>query len=235
MVNVLMPMAGDGTRMGKFNELPKPIIQINGHPMFMYALSAFPLGVKTTMVVRSEHQQKYNISEIILDSISDAKIIFQNGKLPGAAMSAMLAKDHLNVDMPLAICDCDVFVRFNYNDIINHFIDGKDVIIVTSTQDSPAYSYVKRNETGKVIGVHEKQVVSNEAVSGITFWKSGKDFFKYIEMSIASGDRVNDEFYISPSINFAILDGKIVDTVKSSEFFHIGDEKSLDKFLDGVV
>ena len=40
------------------------------------------------------------------------------------------------------------------------------------------------------------------------FWKCGKDFVSSVKEMIAAGEKYNNEFYIAPTYNYLIKDGK---------------------------
>jgi len=231
MFNILMPMAGDGTRTRSLGELPKPMIKIFDKPIFEYAASVFNKNNHFTFIARQDHDEKYKIFDYIKEFYPNSTIIKQKEKLDGAALSCLLSKSFLYNDTPLITCDSDIFIRFDVKEVEKMLANNVDIIIITSKQGSPTYSYIKKSKD-LVVSVFEKQVISNDAISGVIIWKTGKMFFDYLEDMIKNKIKVNNEFYISPSINKAISDGKIVKNIECQVFYHLGTAEDINQFKD---
>ena len=71
----------------------------------------------------------------------------------------------------------------------------------------PKWSYVEIDENNNVIRVSEKNPISDIATVGIYFFKSGQLYIRSAIDMIASGDKVNNEFYTCPVYNYAIAKG----------------------------
>lgn len=69
-INLIMPMAGGGTRFKKEGiDIPKPLIELNGKPFFFWATQSIIKFVKIDeliFVVLKEHVKKYKIDREIL-------------------------------------------------------------------------------------------------------------------------------------------------------------------------
>jgi hypothetical protein len=88
---------------------------------------------------------------------------------------------------------------------------------------------------GKVAQVVEKQVVSNEATVGIYNFRRGRDYVRAADVMVAKNLRVNNEFYVAPTYNQLIDEGKkvvIADTGREYDgMFGLGTPGDLDFFL----
>ena len=67
-MKVILPMAGNGQRF--FDDgytLPKPLIDVNGKPMFKRVIDNLHLGdnVQPWFIVRQDHVNEYSIDKII--------------------------------------------------------------------------------------------------------------------------------------------------------------------------
>jgi choline kinase len=63
VINVLMPMAGLGSRFRAAGiDIPKPLITVDGKPMFARALDSFAgREISLTVVVRQEDEDAYGL------------------------------------------------------------------------------------------------------------------------------------------------------------------------------
>ena len=78
----------------------------------------------------------------------------------------------------------------------------------------------------------EKKPISDCATVGVYYWKKGSDYVKYAEQMIDKNIRTNNEFYVCPVFNEAILDKKkiIIDPVE--EMHGLGTPDDLNNFLN---
>ena len=93
------------------------------------------------------------------------------------------------------------------------------------------------DENGIVMRVAEKNPISNHATVGIYYWKTGGDYVRYTEKMIEKNIRVNNEFYVCPVFNEAILDGKsiITSNIPSENMWGLGVPEDLDLFVRNYI
>ena len=95
----------------------------------------------------------------------------------------------------------------------------------------PKWSFAKLNNEGFVCKVAEKDPISDNATTGIYYWKKGSDFVKYAEQMIEKDIRINNEFYTCPVFNEAIEDNKKIKIFPVQKMWGIGIPEDLDYFL----
>lgn len=231
MINILMPMAGQGSRLKNYFDMPKPLVKLNDRHMFLLPLEPIEKSNNFIFVVLDSHKQ-YGIEKIIKHEIPKAHIVYQKEIVKGAVESALLAEQLID-DHPLLIVDCDIFADIDFSGFVAEVLEnGYDGGVVTHTNNASNYSYVSLKNS-KVIEVAEKRVISNNAISGMYFWKSGKDFIKYAKKMINANADIETEFYISMVINEAIKDQKIFLGYNISRFYHMGTIDGINSFLNG--
>ena len=77
----------------------------------------------------------------------------------------------------------------------------------------------------------EKNVISNNALTGIHYWKHGKYFVDSATKLIESNNTTNNEFYVSATYNYLVDKLKIgTYKVSTSEFHPIGTPYDLEKY-----
>jgi dTDP-glucose pyrophosphorylase len=150
----------------------------------------------------------------------------------GAACTTLLAKEFINSDAPLVIANSDQYIDWNSNECLYAFsAGGIDAGIITFHSNHPKWSYARLDDNGFVAEVAEKKPISDHATVGIYFWKRGKDYVKYAEQMIAKNIRVNNEFYVAPVFNEAILDGAKIRIKDAVKMWGIGTPEDLNYFL----
>jgi dTDP-glucose pyrophosphorylase len=144
-----------------------------------------------------------------------------------------LAKDIIDNNNPLLIVNSDQYIEWNSNECMYAFIaNGVDGGIVTFEATHPKWSYVKLDNNGFVQEVAEKKVISNQATAGVYFWRKGSDYVQYASQMIDQNIRVNNEFYVAPVYNQAILDGKKIRVKNIDRMWGLGTPEDLNSFLE---
>ncbi len=65
-MNVLIPMAGAGSRFQKAGyTFPKPLIEVNGKPMIQLVVENLNIDARHIFVVQKEHYDKYNLKHLL--------------------------------------------------------------------------------------------------------------------------------------------------------------------------
>lgn len=230
--NVVIPMAGLGSRFSNAGyDLPKPLIDVNGIPMIEKVVNNLGIDAKFIFIVQREHE-KFEITKKLRSITSNCEIVYVDKVTEGAACTTLLAKEHIDNDRHLLIVNSDQFVEWNSGRFYYQVIDQNvDASIVTFKSTHPKWSFVKLNESNHVIEVAEKNPISDIATVGIYFWNRGRDYVKYAKQMITKNIRVNNEFYVCPVFNEAILDNKKITTYNVEKMWGLGTPEDLINYL----
>tara|TARA_R100000008_G_scaffold17073_1_gene8465 strand:+ start:5426 stop:6799 length:1374 start_codon:yes stop_codon:yes gene_type:complete len=233
-MNVLIPMAGAGSRFEKAGyTFPKPLIDVNGKPMIQTVVENLNIDAKHIFIVQKEHYEKYNL-KYLLNLITDnnCEIVQVDGITEGAACTTLLAKQYIDNDEPLVMANSDQFVEWDSNEFMYSMTaDDVDGGILSFEATHPKWSFAKLNEDGFVSEVAEKKPISNIATVGVYYWKKGSDYVKYAEQMIDKDIRTNNEFYVCPVFNEAIGDDKKVKVFPIEKMWGLGTPEDLNNYL----
>ena len=223
-------MAGNGQRFFDDGyDLPKPLIDVKGVPMFKRVLDniAGDADNDVVAIVRADHIRDYSIDKKLQEAHPGIEIVWTNGPTEGAACTVMLGIDK-HSDEDVLIANCDQIALFDvdtFNDIcITH--DGT-ILTFTSNDPEPKHSYVTVDAEGHLIELAEKKKISNEATVGVYHFGSQREFSIAVDKMIQANDRVNNEFYLAPAYNY--YDGKVT-TFAASKMYGMGTPQELEKF-----
>lgn len=232
-LNVLIPMAGAGSRFEKAGyTFPKPLIDVNGKPMIQVVVENLNISANYIYVVQKSHRKKYNLDTLLNLITPKCKIIEVDELTEGAACTALLAKKHINADNPLFFANSDQVVEWDSTEFMYKMNEtDSDGGIVCFRATHPKWSFVKVNEKGLVTEVAEKNPISDIATVGFYYWKRGSDFVKYAEQMIEKDIRVNNEFYVCPVFNQAIENGKQIRTFDIPKMWGLGTPEDLDYYI----
>ncbi len=237
MINVVIPMAGEGSRFKNAGyKTPKPFIEVLNKPMICQVLDNLKLeGAKYILILRKEHfekeketiyqiEKKYNVELILIDKLTE-----------GALCTILFAHRLINNSNPLLIANSDQIVDINIQDFIdNSNKNNSDGSILCFEDNNKKWSYVKVNEDNLITQVKEKEVISNYATVGIYYFNKGYDFVSCALDELISNDTVNGEFYCAPVYNYLIKNNKKITPylIKKEQMHGIGTPEDLDIYLN---
>ena len=232
MVNVIIPMAGEGSRFPKDQYLPKPLIDVNGKPMIVRAIESLGIEGQYHFIIR---QNEYTniVKEIIGKVVKNPNFVEITETTEGPACSALLFKEFINNDDELVIANCDQIMEWD-SKLFFHNVRLYDGAVVTYYSDTDKNSYARLDKKGHVTEIREKEVISNISLNGIHYWKQGKDFVSSAEEMIAADDRApNGEYYIAPTYNYMIHAGSTVGIhhIPNEQHHAVGVPVDLERFL----
>lgn len=233
-LNVLIPMAGAGSRFEKAGyTFPKPLIDVEGEPMIKLVSENINMDANFIYIVQKSHREKYNLDTLLNLVSPGCKIVEVDGITEGAAVTTLLAKEHINNDSPLVMANSDQFIDWDSNEFMYKMSEtNADGGIVTFKATHPKWSFAKLDENGYVTEVAEKNPISDIATVGIYYWSKGSDYVKYAEQMIEKNVRVNNEFYVCPVFNEAIGDGKKIRTFEIQTMWGLGTPEDLNVYLN---
>jgi NDP-sugar pyrophosphorylase family protein len=235
-LNIVIPMAGRGSRFSQFN-LPKPLINIDNKPMIWHAIKSLELKGNYIFITRKYDDYLLNLelNNILNEVAPDCIIIEIDYVTDGPACSALLAKEYINNNNPLFITNCDRISEWDSNEFLNAVgqedIDG---LVVTWDNIATTESFIELDKNGYGIRLVEKEIISDHPLNGMHYWKKGKYFVESTEKLIQKNIRTNNEFYISTTYNQMIEDGYKIKTYKlgRNQHFAVGDPADLKKYKE---
>jgi hypothetical protein len=206
-INIVIPMAGLGSRfkIEGFKNI-KPLIPLNGKTFIEWSVDSVDfknIETQFIFIILEEHR---NIVYNHLKYIKPNCIILSVPEVTrGAVETALTAENYINNDTPLIITNSDQIFEWNkekYIEYLKNTNTNADVIVVNSNTNK--FSYILLDEHNYGVKLTEKEVISNNALVGIHYWKHGKFFVESGRELINKNIRTNNEFYISLSYNILI-------------------------------
>lgn len=239
MMNIVIPMAGHGSRFSKAGyKDPKPLIPVLGQPMIELVIENLKPSIphRFIFICQAEHLKNYPLRESLQRLAPGCEIIEVSEVTQGAACTVLLAKNLINNADPLMIANCDQYVDVDMDDYLKVLeSDSVDGLIMTMKAYDNKWSFIELNAAGDITRVVEKEVVSDEATVGIYNYKRGADFVAAAERMIAQNLRVNNEFYVAPAYNEMIAQGQRITYYNigslGAGMYGIGTPEDLDAFI----
>jgi len=237
-LQVLMPMGGLGSRFAKEGYMTaKPLIEVDGKPMFMRALDSFASipDVQHIFVIRKEHDEAYDLANQIKQHLPDAKLVILDHDTCGAVETCLIAKDLIDDSLPITIADCDIYFESKtYFDKVAgvSMSNEPDGMLLTFPSDDARYSYVELDRNGKAIRTAEKIVISNHAILGGYFFRSGKLFKQLAERFMQQGlPNGLKEYYMSHLFNMLLEQNGVIEIADIDVMHIFGTPEELNAYL----
>lgn len=241
-LHIVLPMAGAGSRFAKVGfTTPKPLIEVDGLPMFKKALSSLA-GIQAkkhyTVVIRKEHEQQYGLKEQLKSLLTDVNVVITNEKPIGALKDAMRAEPFFKNDQGIIILDCDLwFNSHSYNEMVQSALAPDSMIaggLLTFPADNPRYSYADVDNDGNVTLTAEKNVISSRAILGAYFFGTAdilsKAAHELMEQPLSDS---MPEYYVSYVYNLLLAAGGKVKATNVDEFDSFGTPEELSAYQQG--
>ena len=212
MINIVVPMAGEGSRFAAAGFLqPKPLILVDGVPMIELVVGnvAPRREHRFIFICQAAHVQAFGLRDFLGGIAPGCFVVELNGTTEGAACSVLAARELIDGDDPLVIANSDQYVDGGADEFIEEWLATDfDGFIMTMFSRDPKWSFAALGDDGLVTRVAEKEPISDQATVGIYAFRRGADFIAGAESMIAKNRRVKGEFYVCPIYNELIESGR---------------------------
>jgi dTDP-glucose pyrophosphorylase len=207
-LQLLIPAAGKGSRFADVGfQTPKPLIPIWDIPMLIWVLNNFPLAVEDeiSILCQAEHRIPEKLIQFTSQMSNSVRFIEIDYWTDGPAHSLELLLAGLDEQNPVICANSDQFIFSGLPEFVTAVRSGSSSgQILTMEASGSAWSYVGRDNLGKVNRVVEKQEISIEATVGVYGWDSIKTLRSALNWQREGGLKVNNEYYVAPSYQFLI-------------------------------
>src|ERR1035437_9970985 len=121
MINIVIPMAGEGSRFVKAGfEKPKPFIDIAGKPMIERVMENMQCkDAKFILVGRKTHLKKEHVLVEKITRKYNAVFIGIDKLTEGTVCTVLYARQYINTEEPLLIANSDQVVDIAIQDFVN--------------------------------------------------------------------------------------------------------------------
>lgn len=243
-------MAGRGSRFSdaahknpEYSK-PKPLINIQGKPMIVWAVESLPFIKPRDLIfiILQEHQDSFHLKDELIRFFSpQIKVILIPHPTRGAAATALAAKPFLDPDEEIIIADSDQYLDSAnlYQAILNKTFDTNGIIPVDRPIDTQIkHSYTLADSHNLALKVAEKdpQLASQGAYSniGAYYFSKAKIFIDAIEAMIkagaVSGPPSRQEFFVAPVYQYLIEHRQKVYVAPSPNAWRLGTPEDLEYF-----
>lgn len=233
--NILIPAAGLGSRFQQRGfKLQKPLIELGNKTLIHHAISSLDIEGNYIFIIRKiDNNSNIKLIELLRSIKRDCKIIEIDYVTEGSASSCYLAKELIDNDNELIISNCDQILEWNSKKFLE-YSSNYDCSVLTFKSNEKQHSYIKTDENNKGIEIKEKEVISDNALVGVHYFKKGSDFINSYEYIFKNKIKFKNEYYLSTVCNNLINQGKEVVNYtfpKNELYYSTGTPKDYFKYM----
>ena len=233
-MNILILAAGD-TRNGDAKAYPIWLEESDGLLMLERQAHALRLREEARFVYafRSIDIANFHVDEIVKQIVPNVSVVEIRRDTSGAACTALLAIDQVEMDAELIVTSATDFSAVDYDAVLSSFRKaGADVGVLSFESLHPRYSYLRLKDGHWVEEAAEKRPISRHANAGFYWYARASDFFLSLQAMIAKDVHTDGVFYISPSLNELVLLGRKIMAwrLKGDEYRPLKDQRQVNTF-----
>jgi NDP-sugar pyrophosphorylase family protein len=231
-LNIVMPMAGLGSRFRDAGySVPKPLIDVQGRPMYAWATESLPLNRSTRLIfilLASQPECPALTRDIQQRYAKHSPVVLTVPELTdGQAITVLRARELINHDEPLLIHNADTAFEVDQSWVEQAWRGQLDGALLVFESNEKRWSFSRENADGTVAEVREKEVISPWATTGTYWFRRGADFVRAAEARFHSGKREASEYYVGPLYNDLIVAGGKVRNFPIRKLFCFGTPEDL--------
>jgi bifunctional N-acetylglucosamine-1-phosphate-uridyltransferase/glucosamine-1-phosphate-acetyltransferase GlmU-like protein len=241
-ITTIMPMAGKGSRFSvRGYTLPKPLLDVDGHPMVIQAMKCLPQTQHQVFVRLNDHP----IDDTIHKYYPGARVLGIDKTTEGQACTVELAIRHFQIDedSPILISACDNGVCYDACGF-QQMVDDLSVDVVvwsfrnqqTSKVNPNMYAWMDVDSENNIRHVSCKKFIYDDplkthAIIGTMFFRKARYFMEGLHKNYQENIRSNGEFYVDDVINQNIKSGLCVKVFESKHYICWGTPNDYETYL----
>jgi NDP-sugar pyrophosphorylase family protein len=176
--------------------------EINEIPLLKFAANSYDAKLQKIIVARIADKAR-------IESIG-VETLYIERETKGALATIALAIPLLDSASPIIVQPFDGIVTEGLDEATEEFERNNcSVGLITFDSDSSEFSYV-RVDGQSAVEIAEKQVISNQALTGVIYFRNRKILLECIRWSLLNKIQTNGRYYLAPSINAQIALGEKV-------------------------
>lgn len=214
MINIVIPMAGAGSRFFKagYTE-PKYLIKVNDKMLLEHSLAGLPLHAakKIFFVALQQHVNEFSLSDVLSNLLG--KNLFEIITVPqitrGQAETVLACANKIDTSDDLMIFNIDTFyVSKHQDELLSDSQKKHDGFLGAFKAEGSKWSFAETDDQGFVTRTTEKVKISEHALTGLYHFSKGSDFVSVAKECIRDNETSAGEYYIAPMYNRLIAAGK---------------------------
>lgn len=239
-IDIVITMAGLGLRFRNMGyNVPKYMIEAKGKTLFEWSMLSLDgykdLAAQYIFVAMKD--DKCDVETFIIDkckalALKNCHVILLDYLTDGQATTAMRAKKYWNPNHALLIYNIDTYVEPGEMNSADLRGDG---FIPCFQSEGDHWSFVRLDESGKVVEIKEKKRISNHCTLGAYYFRTCKLYDDLYDEFYGGGQElVNGEKYVAPLYDFLLSKNReiYISDIEKGKVHVLGTPEELQIFLN---
>jgi dTDP-glucose pyrophosphorylase len=200
-------------------EYPEYLSEFDGKPLIQHLIEncAELNPSKIICMFSNSEATKLHLRNMVQHMHPLASVLPIHDVTEGAACTALLASELIDNDDELLILSTTEFLDVALATVVDTFRkNSNDAGVAIFKSLHPRYSFVRLTPDNLVIEAAEKNPISPHAIAGLYWFKSGAVFVSAVKDMIRKDARVNNHFFIAPSLNELVLQHRTIGSYRLS-------------------
>lgn len=231
-MNIVVTMAGRGQRFVDAGfAVPKPLIPVNGQPMYALVTRCLPLDAASRLVFvcLEDHLEAFPLRRDIRARFGESAVVVSlDSVTAGQAVTAWSARDELDLRRPILIHNADTLFRSDLLAVRNRYPRASGILGVFQVEGDH-WSFARVDADDRVVETAEKQRIAPLASTGLYYFAKASRFGELVEHEIAQHH--HGEIYIAPLFNQLIFNGEEVRVDRADWVAPLGTPVELEEYL----
>lgn len=224
-MEIIIPAAGLFTRFSTAK--PKYLLtDYKGKLMLFNALKPFLGKYNITIGILQEHEDKFNITEVIKREVGDINVVVLKERTRGPAETVYRILKQTGITGEILIKDCDSFFDYEYQ--------AGNVVCTSNLKEYETLnrvgqkSFVVSNDQNIIQDIVEKEIVSSDFCVGGYQFESAQDFIDVFE----SLNEISKEIFVSHIIQELLERHKVFVQYSVKNYVDVGTLEEWNEFND---
>ncbi len=228
-MNVIIPMAGRGTRLRPQTLItPKPLIEIAGKTIIQRIVELVTQKASKRIkkigfiIEREDVEIEKTLQLIAIEKNLDFQIFYQ-GEAKGTAHAIYCARALLSGPTLIIFADTLFDASFDFS------LEADGCILVKEVEDPSSYGVVQLNKDGHIVKFIEKpqDLISNLAIVGVYYFKEGSSLANEIKNLLENNIMIKGEYQITTALQNLKNKNLKFTTHKINNWLDFGTSKNL--------
>lgn len=213
-IEIVVPMAGAGSRLAGQSTLAKPLIPVTGNRLMIDLVIDYlrlPVPSRFTFVGRADRDAVHPYRPYLAHQGIDYQLLLAPSLTPGPVATTLVAEASVDPASELLIAYCDGFLAIDVMDFIECMRDEDAAAgAVVYPSSNPTDGYAELDSSGRILRTAEKEMISPTATSCLFYFRRAADYFEAAHATAEQGKWATRELFVSSTLNHVIQAGRPV-------------------------
>lgn len=240
-MKLIITLSGQSNRFVAAGYEEKPFIDLFGKSIIEHVVSMFSSDIPQEDIIFICRNNSELSRSKLPKTFPKCKIVYIEPNKDGPVVSILSANLENDIDKEeeVIVSYCDFYFPINVCEMLNYFrSNDADGGVLTHNGFHPhriynsSFAYL-RQDNENILEIKEKNhftdnPINEPASSGVYYFNKFYQMIEYFKKYVQSGNRVNNEFYVTMPYNLMIQDKMKIISYETSKYICLGTPKDIE-------